>query len=89
MYKTFKEFGLKLQVIKEDLINLASNIEERDEFDIEIKNQNALNTDEELNFLVVKVNRGNLKDLVEKVTSIYNFTAEINEKQKTVIFKRN
>lgn len=89
MYKTFKEFGLKLQVIKEDLINLASNIEERDEFDIEIKNQNALNTDEELNYLVVKVNRGNLKDLVEKVTSIYNFTAEINEKQKTVIFKRN
>lgn len=86
--KTFKKQSY--QVINEDLVNLASTIEAREEYDVKIKNLHALNSDDfDLNYLVIQVNRGDIKKLVDSITSVYNFSAEINDTQKTIIFKRN
>jgi hypothetical protein len=79
----------KYILIKEDLIDLAANLENRDEYDLTIKNSNALNSNDVLNYLVVKVNKGNLKTLVDGITKLYNFTAEIDDENKTILFKTN
>lgn len=92
MFETFTEYSdlaaNGLVLIKEDLIALSNFIESKKGYDVDIKNFNALNSDDELTSLVVKVNRGNIQKLIERITSIYNFRAEVDSKSNTVIFSK-
>lgn len=88
MFESFAEYTEQTVLIKEDLITLSNFIESKKGYDVDIKNFNTLNSDDELTSLVVKVNRGNIQKLIERITSIYNFRAEVDEKNKTIIFSR-
>jgi hypothetical protein len=84
LFETYKEYT---QRIDESLITLSSLLKNKRGYDIEIKNVNALDSQEENNSLVIKVNQGNIQKLVDDIIDIYNFDAEIDETNKTIIFK--
>jgi len=76
-----------MEQIYENLVTLISNISNKRGYKIEILNNDAINSDDEVTRVVIKVINGNVAKLIEHITKIYNYTAEANGNK--VMFIKN
>lgn len=85
MFKSYNE--VKYGPVNENLTTLATMLSNKKGYEIEIKNEDALNSTDNLNSLTVKVKKGNIQKLVDFVTNIYSYEADVELKNNTVVFK--
>jgi len=77
----------KKHIINESLVTLSNLINDKPKYKIVIKNLNAVNSGNELKYLVVDVIMGKPHKLLDEVTALYNYTGTINGKK--ILFVKN